>query len=71
MKRVAPLYRDAYFQVGDAQSNVSLRGLLPGESLDITIPAGTTDGKDITIVSPHILPTQKIEFEATTYELDD
>ena len=68
---VAPLYRDAYFQIGDAQSNVSLRGLLPGESLDIIIPAGTTDGKDITIVSPHILPTQKIEFEATTYELDD
>jgi hypothetical protein len=68
---VAPLYRDAYFQIGDAQSKISLRGLLPGESLDITIPAGTTDGKDITIVSPHILPTQKIEFEATTYELDD
>lgn len=66
---VAPIYRDAYFQINGTQSEVSLRGLLPGNSLDITIPTGLAKREELTIVSPHILPTQKIEYEATSNEL--
>lgn len=62
---IAPIYRDAYFQIGEARSSASLIGLLPGTSLDITIPAGLTNASELTITSPHILPTQKIEFEAS------
>ena len=61
---IAPIYRDAYLQIGDTKSPQSLLGLLPGNSLDITIPVGLTDGNNLVITSPHILPNQKIEFEA-------
>lgn len=65
----APLYRDAYFAIGDQRSPHTLRGLLPGESRTIQIPAPLPADRHgnarvtPTIVSDHILPTQRIEYE--------
>ena len=67
---IAPIYRDAYFAIGNAQSAKSLRGLLPGQTLDIIIEAPLTADNTLTITSPHILPTQTIEYEAH-YELSE
>ena len=65
---VAPLYRDAWFAVGDVRSTTSLRGLLPGEECTIEIAAGAdTDGGNVNIVSDCILPQQKIEFSARRF----
>ena len=62
---VAPLYRDAWFAVGDHRSATSLRGLLPGEESLIEIPAAANaDGSNVQIVSDCILPCQTIEFAA-------
>lgn len=69
---VAPIYRDAFFAIGNIRGDRSLRGLLPGEEIEITIPCGLTlspDGTPTTppqIVSEYILPTQKIEYDADT-----
>lgn len=66
---VAPIYRDAYFAIGTVRSSQSLRGLLPGNTLEITIPStvkASADGKTTeipTIVSDYILDTQQIEYE--------
>lgn len=68
-KGVAPLYRDAYFAIGMVRSGESLRGLLPGESLEVTIPASLSSAADGTllhkpvIVSDYILDTQQIEYD--------
>jgi hypothetical protein len=64
---IAPIYRDAYFTIGDTQSDVSLRGLLPGKGIEIVIPVGLTTADDLQIVSPYILPTQQIEFETGVF----
>ena len=62
---VAPLYRDAWFAIGDIRSATSLRGLLPGEECLIEIPAvANTDGSNVQIVSDSILPQQTIEYAA-------
>ncbi|MEM9645895.1 MAG: DUF4832 domain-containing protein [Planctomycetota bacterium] len=62
---VAPIYRDAYFTSGDQRSETSLRGLLPGESLDCSIAnVSATDPESITIQCDAILPTQTIQFQA-------
>lgn len=62
---VAPLYRDAWFAIGDVRSETSLRGLLPGEELLIEIPAvPNAHGRDIRIACDCILPQQDIEFNA-------
>lgn len=62
---IAPLYRDAWFAIGDIRSATTLRGLLPGEERTIEIPAAVSpDGSNLHIVSNHILPEQEIEFEA-------
>ena len=69
-KGVAPLYRDAYFAIGTVRSGESLRGLLPGESLEVTIPASLSSAADGTllhkpvIVSDYILDTQQIEYDS-------
>ena len=60
---VAPIYRDAYLAVGGVRSKTSLKGLLPGETLRVTVDKPTT-GSDITIESDYILPTQTIQFDA-------
>lgn len=65
---VAPIYRDAYFTIGDHRSTTSLKGLLPQDTLKITIPAGLTKPEDLHITSPHILSTQEIEFVAQLIE---
>jgi hypothetical protein len=62
---VAPLYRDAWFAIGNTRSATSLRGLLPGEVRTMEIPATPcADGSDVHIVSDHILPQQEIQFIA-------
>ena len=61
---VAPLYRDAYFAIGDTKSDVSLMGLLPQDTLRISIPAGLSAPEELSVVCPHILPSQKIEYAA-------
>jgi hypothetical protein len=45
--------------------------LLPGKGLDIVIPAALVDADDLQIVSPYILPTQKIEFETGEFTAVD
>lgn len=59
---IAPIYRDAYFAIGDVQSSTSLCTVLPNDTVEITIPIGFNDSDSLIIVSPHILPTQKIEY---------
>lgn len=67
----APLYRDAYFAIDSKQSTTTLRGLLPGETREILIPAPLRHDRNglalqpPTIVSPHILPTQEIQYDGT------
>ncbi len=66
---VAPLYRDAYFAIGSTRSSETLRGLLPGESLDVTVPAALEcdeKGRALSnpvIVCDYILDTQTIEYD--------
>ena len=60
---IAPIYRDAYLAVAGTRSETSLKGLLPGDPLLAFIPQPTT-GTDLTIESDHILPGQKIQFDA-------
>ena len=50
------------------RSTMSLKGLLPQDTLKITIPAGLTKPEDLHITSPHILSTQEIEFVAQLVE---
>ncbi|MBQ6192122.1 MAG: hypothetical protein IJK51_07480 [Bacteroidaceae bacterium] len=62
---IAPLYRDAWFAIGDVRSSVTLRGLLPGEERLIEIKAvPSADASNLRIVSDCILPVQEIQFEA-------
>ena len=61
---VAPLYRDAFFAIGDVRSTTSLKGLLPGQELTIEIAANLSNANDLKIACDCILDTQEIEFEA-------
>ena len=62
---VAPIYRDAWFAVGNIRSTTSLSGLLPGQEIMLEISAAPkADGSDIRIVSDYILPQQTIQFES-------
>ncbi len=78
-KGVAPLYRDAYFAIGSIRAEKTLRGLLPNESIEVTIDAPLAcDEKghaveNPKIVSDYILDTQTIEYDfdgAVTTGLD-
>ena len=62
---IAPLYRDAWFAIGEVRADKSLLGLLPGKEIWVEI-ANTpkADGSDIRIISDYILPKQEIEFNA-------
>ena len=63
-KGVAPIYRDAWFEISGVRASASLKGLLPGDELRIEIPATpNADASNISIVSDYILPHQTIEFE--------
>ena len=48
---VAPIYRDAYVAVNGTRASRSLKGLLPGDSLTVTIPA--TGELELTIECDH------------------
>ncbi|WP_146454976.1 hypothetical protein [Rubripirellula tenax] len=62
---VAPLYRDAFFAAGEKRSTTSLRGLLPGETIQCSIPGVTSqDLKEISIQCDAILATQAIQFDS-------
>lgn len=69
---VAPIYRDAWFAIGNIRSTQSLRGLLPGKQLNVVIPAAVeadasgnpTVATMPRIVSDAILPTQTIQYDA-------
>lgn len=65
---VAPIYRDAYFAIGQHRSTMSLKGLLPQDTLKVTIPTGLSKAEDLHIISPYILSTQEIEFAAQFIE---
>ena len=65
---IAPIYRDAYFAIGEHSSTTSLKGLLPQDTLKITIPVGLEKAEDLHITSPYILSTQEIEFAAQCVE---
>lgn len=60
---IAPIYRDAYLAVGGVRSKTSLKGLCPGQEINVLVEK-VTDGSDVTIESDYILPTQKIQFDA-------
>lgn len=59
----APLYRDAYFSIAGVRSSATLKGLLPGEEREISIPCGIGKGQAPIIVSDAILQTQRIGYE--------
>ncbi len=61
---IAPLYRDAYFAIGNTRTTTSLRGLQPEQCADHTIAAALQDETDLHIVSDYILSSQHIEFTA-------
>lgn len=57
---VAPIYYDAYFAIAGTRSQTSLKGLLPGQSIQVTIAAVGTP----IIECDHLLAAQQIEFRA-------
>lgn len=59
---IAPIYRDAYFAIGDNRCTQSLKGLLPGEKVIMEIPVELKDTKELHIVCDYILPNQTIQF---------
>jgi hypothetical protein len=61
---IAPLYRDAFFAIGNVRSETSLKWLLPNEELVVEINVPLLNGDDLSIVSDNILNGQEIEFEA-------
>lgn len=62
---VAPLYRDAWFAIGEVRADKTLAKLLPGNEMWVEIAAvPKADGSDIHIVSDYILPKQEIQFNA-------
>ena len=59
---VAPLYRDAYVAVNGTRGDRSLKGLLPGESATVTIPA--TGSLKLTIESDYTVSGRPIGYLA-------
>lgn len=63
----APIYYDAYITVNNIPSGENLRNLLPGDTALYIVDVGYKKGDpipDIEIKCDHILPTQKIQFDA-------
>ena len=65
---IAPLYRDAYFAIGNTRCETSLKGLLPGEEKVMEISANLDKAEDLHIESDCILADQEIQFLGTTEE---
>lgn len=60
---VAPLYRNAYLAVNGIRAAQSLKGLAPGATRHGEVAAGGESPR-VTIECDHLVPGQKIEFEA-------
>ncbi len=64
---IAPIYRDAYFAAGAGRSKQTLRGLRPGQAIDVQVPIADQakfDPARLRIESDSILASQTIEFDA-------
>ena len=62
---VAPIYRDAYVAVGGVKGEYSLKNLMPGEEVWITVSGDTVSAEAVPeIVCDHLVPGQKIEYKA-------
>ncbi len=61
---IAPIYHDAFVAVNGVRADRSLKGLLPGASLELAIPAGGAEPV-LAIESDRLVPGMKIEFEAS------
>lgn len=62
---VAPLYRDAYFAIGESCSLESLKGLLPGDSKLVEIAdVQRAAEQKLKVVCKSLLPGQEIQFSA-------
>jgi hypothetical protein len=60
---IAPIYYDAYVTVNSVRSAQTLKGLLPGQTLSFTVPAGG-GSPDVAIACDRLVPGQQIQFEA-------
>lgn len=64
-KGVAPIYRDAYVSVGGHKGEYSLAGLMPGQYEWVLIQGpGVSSEVKPEIVCEHLVPGQKIEYDA-------
>lgn len=61
---VAPIYREAYFAVGEVRSDVNLMNVLPGDTVKIEIAAPLTDPSLLHIASDFTLEGRDIQYEA-------
>ena len=62
---VAPIYRDAYVEVGGVKGDYSLRNLMPGEEAWIHFKGSGVSAQSVPeIVCDHLVPGQKIEYAA-------
>ena len=60
---IAPIYYDAYPAVDGVRSENSLKGLLPGETKDFSIPQVSTDPA-VSIECDRLVAGQRIQFQA-------
>ena len=62
---VAPIYRDAYVEVGGVKGEYSLKNLMPGEEVWIHFKGTGISAQTVPeIVCDHLVPGQKIEYAA-------
>ena len=62
---VAPIYRDAYVEVGGVKGEYSLKNLMPGEEVWIHVKGEGVSAQAVpTIECAHLVPGQKIEYKA-------
>ena len=62
---VAPIYRDAYVEVGGVKGEYSLKSLMPGEEMWIHFKGAGVSARAVPeIVCDHLVPGQKIEYAA-------
>lgn len=62
---VAPIYYDAFVAIGEQRAEESLRNLMPGKTMRLTIPCTLSQQSDLHIVCDHLLNSQSIEYETT------
>ena len=62
---VAPIYRDAYVEVGGVKGEYSLKNLMPGDEVWIHFKGSGISARSVPeIVCDHLVPGQKIEYDA-------